>query len=154
MSTETDALNALKTILATIDPDPEPTPVKVWVYPADYKQIKFDHLPVIVLSRIINRPAKWVRQTPQGGRHQWTAEIGLYLGNGPLIDDEQMALAEQRIAPWPAAMAALLFGNQRLNNTVQAVGDGDFFTYRVGHLHFWKKVYFGIKFEALINQMP
>lgn len=155
MSAETDALTALKTLLATLDPDPEPAPTNVWVYPADHALIKFSHLPVIVVSKVINRPVNWTRMTAVGGRHQWPAEILVFLSAGPLIDDKQAALAEIKVSPWPRAMAALLFANQRLSGTVQSIGDGEnIFSYRVGHIHFWKDVYFGLRFEVMINQMP
>lgn len=153
MSTEAEALTALKTILAGIDPDPEPAPVSIWTYPADHERIKFDTLPVIVVSRIINRPAKWTRLTGLGGKHQWPAEILVFLASGPLLDDKQAALAEVKMSPWPAAMATLLFANQRLTNTVQSIGDADLFTYQVGHIHFWKNVFFGVRFEVIVNQV-
>lgn len=152
MSAETDALNALKTLLATLDPDPEPAPAHVWVYPADHAQIKFTSLPVIVVSKIINRPVSWPRLTGLGGMHDWPAEILVFLSAGPLIDDRAAALAEKKVAPWPPAIAALLFANQKLNNTCRMIGGTDLFTYRVGHLHFWKDVYFGIRFEVIIQQ--
>lgn len=152
MSAETDALTALKALLATLDPDPEPAPTHVWVYPADHALIKFSHLPVIVVSKIINRPVNWPRLTGLGGKHDWPAEILVFLSAGPLIDDKQAALAETKVAPWPPAMAALLFANQKLSNTCRMIGGTDLFTYRVGHIHFWKDVYFGIRFELIIQQ--
>lgn len=152
MSAETDALNALKTILATLDPAPEPAPTHVWVYPADHASIKFTKLPVIVVSKIINRPVPWPRLTGLGGKHDWPAEILVFLSTGPLIDDKQAALAEIKVGPWPPAMAALLFANQKLSNTCRMIGGTDLFTYRVGHIHFWKDVYFGIRFELIIQQ--
>lgn len=155
MSDVTDALNALKTILATIDPDPEPAPSHVWVYPADHVQIKFAELPVIVVSQAINREASVKRLTSIGGMHNWPAEILVFLTPGPVIDDKQAALAGVKASPWPEAMSALLFQrqNQNLNNTCRMIGDGEnLFTYRVGHIHFWKVVYFGIRFEVMVQQ--
>lgn len=159
MSTEAEALTALAAILAGINPAPEPAPTNIWVYPADHERIKFDRLPVIVVSRIINRPAKVSRLTTLGGKHQWAAEILVFLTAGPLIDDRQAALAEVKMSPWPVAMKTLLFAdprNQDLNRTVQSIGEGDgkdLFTYQVGHLHFWKQVFFGVRFEVMVNQV-
>lgn len=153
MSDVTDALNALKTILATLDPDPEPAPFHVWVYPADHVQIKFAELPVIVVSKVINREVPVKRMTPLGGKHDWPAEILVFLTPGPVIDDKQAALAEVKVSPWPLAMSALLFQNQKLSGTARMIGDGEnLFTYRVGHIHFWKVVYFGIRFEVMVQQ--
>lgn len=153
MSDVTDALNALKTILATIDPDPEPAPDHVWVYPADHVQIKFAELPVIVVSQAINRDVSVKRMTPLGGKHDWPAEILVFLTPGPVIDDKQAALAGVKVSLWPPAMSALLFQNQKLNGTARMIGDGEnLFTYRVGHIHFWKVVYFGIRFEVMVQQ--
>jgi hypothetical protein len=153
VSTEAQALAALKVILANIDPDPEPAPANIWTYPADHERIRFDTLPVLIASRIINRPAKFTRMTPLGGKHQWPAEILVMLGNGPLLDDRQMALAEVKMSPWPKAMATLLFANQQLTNTVMSIGDADLFTYQVGHIHFWNNIFFGVRFEVLVTQV-
>lgn len=153
MSDESAALDALKTILATIDPTPEPSPVLVLAYPADYERIKFERLPVVIVSKIINQTVPWGRVTHGRGRHAWPAEILVFLADGPITNDKMAAMLEPRATPWPLAMSSLLSQNLQLSSTVSSIGDGDtIFTYQVGHIHFWTKVFFGVKFEMVITQ--
>lgn len=153
MSNESAALDALKYILAGINPTPEPTPRKVWVYPADWQSISFERLPVVVVSKIINREIPWSRQSHGRGKHIWPAEILVFLADGPITNDEMAARLEGRAEPWPLALSDLLFSNSRLENTVTALGGDDaLFTYQVGHIHFWNKIFFGVRFELPIRQ--
>lgn len=154
MSDETTALAALKTILADVDPSPEPAPLKVWVYPTDWQSVNFDRLPVVIVSKIINREIAWARYTHARARHIWPAEILVFLAGGPITNDETAAQMESKADPWPLALSALLSANSRLNNTVTALGDDDaLFTYQVGHIHFWTKIFFGLRFELPVQQM-
>lgn len=154
MSDESTALDALKVILADLNPAPEPAPLKVWVYPADHELITLARLPVVIISKVINRSIPWSRSTHSRGRHTWPCEILAFLANGPIIDDKMAAQLESKADPWPAALSALLWQNSRLNDTATSIGGDDaLFTYQVGHIHFWSNICFGIRFELLITQM-
>lgn len=156
MSAENDALAQLKIILADIDPSPEPTPAKIWVYPQDHEFINFDEFPVIIVSQMINRRIPWQRQTFQLGRHQWPCEIDVFLCHAPLLNDAEMAEAEVKLTPWPVAMGAILNLNQKLNNTCQSIGEpsGNLFYYQAGHIMWGTKEMFGLRFELPIVQSP
>lgn len=158
MSDETDALDALKTILADIDPDPEPPPVSIWVIPGDEERINIVRFPVMVVRQVTNRPIVYGRFTGGMGRHRWPIEALLLLAHDPFVDFKQWAAAERKRYPWLAAMYALLSPpSQKLNGTVQSIGNenGDLFIYRVGKLNnaFLPKAYWGIRFEIMVTQM-
>lgn len=156
MSDETDALNALKTILAGIDPSPEPSPVNIWVLPDDEERINIVQFPVMIVRQATNRSITVQRYTSGMGKHRWPIEVLLLLANDPQADRKQWAAAERKRYPWRGAMEILLAGNQKLNNTVQSIGGEapDHFMYRVGKLNnpFLIKPYWGIRFEILVTQ--
>jgi hypothetical protein len=155
MSDITDALTQLKTVMATVDPSPQPTLAGVWVYPADHASITFDDLPVCVVAQVVNQDREWGFATYGRGKHRWEAEILLFLERGPLTDDPQSAQAEQKQDPWPQAVAAALMANLTLGGTVRAIGDDEkLFSYRVGHIHWWSDVYWGIRFVLPVLQHP
>lgn len=155
MSDESDVLDAAKDILPDLDPTPEPAPANVWVYPADYDEINFERLPVVIASQVVNRPIPWKRATYGYGLHQWPLEILCFLVKGPLVNDKQAAEAEVKHSPWLRAMSNLLFQNLTLNDTcIQIGGEAGLFTYQIGHIHFWTEVCWGIRFEVMVTQKP
>lgn len=155
MSDVTDALAELKTILADVDPDPEDEPLHVWRYPADYELIDLEHLPVIIVAQVVNQPRNWGFATYGRGAHLWQAEILCFLEHGPLTDDRASAVAEMKHDPWPKAVADVLMQNLSLNGVARKIGDGEsLFTYRIGHIHWWTGVYWGIRFVLPILNHP
>lgn len=158
MSDETDALNALKTILADIDPSPEPAPANIWVIPGDEDRINIVQFPVMIVKQVTNRPIAYGRYAGNMAKHRWPIEVLLLLAHDPATDFKKWAEAERKRYPWPDAMYVLLSPpGQNLNGKVQSIGfeNGDVFIYRVGNLNnkFLIKTYWGIRFEIPVMQM-
>lgn len=149
------ALAALKTLLGSLDPTPQPKPVLIVNYPVEYRDLNFDRLPVVLLQQFTNQDSIWSQYTYGSTLHTWQIEILAFLMDGPVINDEQVAIAEQLHPTWVTAMASLLDGNITLSVTPEAtlslVG-GELFRYRVGHLAWWDKTFFGVRYLLTYEQ--
>lgn len=157
MATVDESLAQLKIILAAADPPPPAEAlVAVYAYPADYASISLSSLPVLIVGQQVNTRRAWRRKAIGTGLHIWMAEIILLLAPGVITNDEQRALVEQRQNPWPKELADLLLADQQLNGTAAWIGGGsavsELFTYWVGHVHFWQKKFWGMRFLLPVAQ--
>lgn len=154
MSTVDDALSGFVAILADIDPDPQPAPVAIWEWPDDYASLDYSTFPFIIVAQVVNRQFSWQPAAQGVGYHSWLAEIMVFLAPGLLTRMEADSVAEIKHEPWLLAMATVLFNNQGVNGTALNIGAGDqLFTYRIGHLGWDKKLFWGIRFEVPIRQI-
>lgn len=155
-----DALAATKALLVTLAPAPEPPPVAVWVYPNEYESIEAEPLPVLIVSEVINQPESWHMEARGRGGHHWNMEILAMLALGPLTNDRASAIAEQRVRPWRRAVYNLLSANLTLTGTALTIGQAgggrffpaELFKAQIGHIHWWTKVYWGIRFVVPVTQ--
>ena len=149
------ALEAAKTLLKTIDPDPEPPPAGVWLYPDEFERIRLSQLPVVLVYDELT-----VRERGQHGagrsRHRWTAVFDVLLVSGPLNNEAMLSRAKQRVAPWEEAMEELLFANGKLLGTVDIIGDGQtvgsLYTYQPRPFRYLEQLYWGVRFRIPILQ--
>lgn len=159
MATVDAALAQFKVILAAANPaSPADALVACYIYPADYASIDLSSLPVIIVGQQVNTNRLWRRKAIGLGLHRWTAEIMLLLEHGPITNDEVLAQAEAKQNPWPKEIADLLLVDQQLNGTANWIGEGpaadsDLFRYRLGHIQFWQKVFWGGRFLVDVVQV-
>jgi hypothetical protein len=145
MSDVTSALGALKTLLATIDPSPQPALANVYVYPADYGAMDYGAYPWAVVSQTINREFTWGTPNHANAAHRWEAEVAIMLGRGPVTTIERGAVLEAKQVAYLKPLATLFKGNQGLGGEAIAIGnDGNLFYYTIGNLSWDKCVHWGI----------
>lgn len=144
-----NALSAAKTDLLTV------TALKqVKVYPADYP-FTVNDLPVAIVHRMTNREAPVRTRSVGSGSQTWQMGIDILLIEGPLMNDEQMATADGLYEPWVDTIDALLAGDYTLGGTVTTIGQigqGVTFTPMDTHLQWYKKIYWGIRFQVPVLQ--
>lgn len=153
-----DALLAAATLLATVDPDPSPAPIAAWAYPANYEDITFDDLPVIVVSEVVNQRRNWEIKSAGLGLHRWEMEILVFLAEGQLTSHAAAAPIERLQTPWYKALADKLYGSMTFGVEGTWIGKGDGGTFRlmepyhVGHISFDTRTFWGIRAIVPINQ--
>lgn len=156
MSRATEALNALKTILADIDPAPQPTPVGIWIYPDDYASISTASFPFIVLSESIKQPANWSATNHRITSREWVIEIMVFLAQGPIeYPNAAAAAAELKTQPWADAIYQTLKDNRTLNGTVSKLGglqDNFIMSDRAMHSQWNQQVYWSLVVEVSVTQ--
>ncbi len=146
MSDVSTTLSAFKTILATIDPSPQPAPAAVYKWPDDYASMDYSTFPFVIVAQLINEDVPFTTLN-----HLWTADLLFCLANGPLTKLDQAKAAEEKQLPWIAAIATVLFNNRGVGGTVLAIGSGQtVFTYRTGHIEWAQKVFWGIRVKVPI----
>lgn len=154
-----DALSALKTILAGINPAPQPAPVAIYHYPADFNTeakraaINYKNLPLLIVTQRINQRFQWKPASHGAIYHTWGAEIVVLLHPGPVTSVAQGATAEEKHVPWLRAMQLILFQNQGLNGKALALGSPEYlFDYQIGHVEWDGKIFWGIDFLVPVVQ--
>lgn len=155
----TDALSALKTILAGIDPAPQPDPVAVYHYPADFNTavkraaIDYTKLPLLIVTQRVNQRYQWRPASHGTIYHAWGAEVVALLHPGPVTSVAQGAAAEEKHVPWLRAMQLILFQNQGLSGTVTSLGTAEYlFDYQIGHVEWDGRLFWGIDFLVPVMQ--
>jgi hypothetical protein len=149
----TNALDALKTALAGIDPTPQPRPHNVYVYPGDYGSMDYNDLPFIVVAQRVNQRFSFGPVTHGVGHHRWQAEIMVMLAKGPLTRMSDGATAEAKQVSWLFALSKILFDNQGLDGNALALGDAErLFDYQIGHLELDTRVFWGLHVQVPVLQ--
>lgn len=143
MATIDEALAELKTILATVDPSPQPAPTAVYIYPDDYQSAVNATVPFITVEQVVNAPFRWSVGAKGRGVHTWDTDIRIFLHPGQLTRDSDIKAAAAKQKPWLQAIATLLFSNMSLNGKADIIGGarldgnslaGNLFEYRIGHM--------------------
>ena len=157
-----DALLAAAPLLLGVNPSPSPGPVASWAYPAQYGDISFDVLPVIVVSEVVNKPMRWAVKSAGKGIHRWEMEILVFLAEAQLTNHEAAAPIERLQTPWYKALADKLFANMSLGLSVpetwigRGTGEASFGIldpYHVGHIHFDTRTFWGIRAIVPVYQL-
>lgn len=154
MSSVGDALTGFKTVLASIDPSPQPVPANIYEWPDDYATFDYTTFPFIIVAQVVNEDFTWQPVAQGVGWHNWAAEILVMLTNGPTTRMEAQSNAEIQHEPWLLAMAKILFNNQGVNGTAQMIGAGEALTtYRVGNIG-WEpgQEFWGIRWVVPVRQ--
>lgn len=157
MATVDDSLAIIKANLAAVTP-PSPAVAlnAVYSYPADHASLDFETLPVGVVAQVVNIERRWQRKSKGHGRHVWQAEFVICLADGPVTDQAALAALEAQQNPWPKAIADAFLLDQQLGGTAAWIGEpgmtGDLFTYRIGHVHFLTRVFWGYRFVMNVGQ--
>lgn len=155
----TDALSALKTILADLDPSPQPAPTAVYQFPEDFDTeaeraaIDYTDLPLVIVLNQVNVWNVWRPASHGAIYHQWTADV-LCLLAPAVTNIRQEAEAKAKYVPWLRAMQILLYSNQGLSGTTLAIGSNEYlFRERVGNVG-WidTKVFWGVRFSIPVMQ--
>jgi len=156
MSDKSTALGAMRQLFQQVEPAPNVSPVGVWLYPSDYESITTEVLPMVIINELINNQNQWRRNTHHDSSQDiWTIEAMVFLYNGPITKASQAAAAEALHRPWPGAVAAMLYKNQRLFNQVFQVaelGTRRLFDYQIGQINWWNKAFWGVRFIFPIVQ--
>jgi len=157
----TDGLSALKTILADLDPSPQPSPTAIYQFPEDFDTeaeraaVDYADLPLVVVLNQVNVWNMWRPATHGSIYHIWICDVLAFLAP-EVISIRQEAEAKAKYVPWLAAMQTLLYTNvnQGLSGTALAIGNENYlFRYRVGNLG-WidTKVFWGVRFQFPVIQ--
>lgn len=153
----TDALTALKTILAGIDPSPQPDLTAVYQFPDDFDTeaeraaVDYTDLPLAVVLNEVNIWNDWRPATHGTIWHTWIADVLIFLAPQVLNVNQE---AEVKYVPWLRAMQLLLYQNQGLSGKTFAIGTNEYlFRYRVGNIA-WidTNVFWGIRFQFPVIQ--
>jgi len=156
----TGALDALKTLLAGLDPSPQPTPTAVYQFPEDFDTdaeraaIDYSDLPLVIVLNTVNVWNPWRPSSHGAIYHHWTADV-LCLLAPAVTNIRQEAEAKAKYVPWLRAMQLILYANQGLSGQVVTIGGNEFlFRYRVGNIG-WidTKVFWGIRFSIPVMQI-
>lgn len=152
-----DALVALRDAIASHLSNPRPQ--AVWVWPKQHEQVILsdDNLPAVVVSQVVNTPGEYGRKASGLARHIWAAEILIFLSKGTLTNQAEAARVQALQVDWLRGMAAALFQNLSLNGRAQMIGDGrtpgTLFEYRIGHIHWDRAVFWGIRMVLPVMQL-
>ncbi len=154
MSSVSDALAAFVVALADIDPSPQAAPSAIYEWPEDQATMAYTTFPFIIVAQVVNQDFNFQPAAAGVGYHNWLAEIMVFLADGPTTRAEAAAAAEIKQEPWLYAMAKVLFDNQGVGGTVLNLGSSDsLFTYRIGHLGWDSKTFWGIRFAVPVRQL-
>ena len=155
----TDALSALKTILGSLDPSPQPSPTAVYQFPADFDTeaeraaVDYTDLPLVVVLNQVNVWNVWQPMTHGTIFHTWPCDVLVFLAP-EVVSIRQEAEAKAKYVPWLRAMQVLLFANQGLSGNALAIGNDNYlFRYRVGNIG-WidTKIFWGVRFQFPVVQ--
>ena len=156
MSEVDDALDALATIIKTIDVT-NPPDNRVWVHPTEGRAIRADNFPMVVLSKMNTEAGSWEADSFGAGQHNWDILIAVYVAEGPIQAtnaDETTLAALTNASEWYKALSDLLFANLTLSGTVTIVGntEGKLFDYITDNIIWDAKQYYGHLFVVPVTQ--
>lgn len=147
------SIQAMATLLAGLDPDPQPAPVAVWAFPWDFTpdsgyDITFDSLPVIIVREVVNvtMPVQYAGAGLFIDR--WVIEVRILLKKGEITTIAGGVEVEQMHSYWYREMTRMLAANSDLNGTVDGIGKAsgnDFFDKRAGHLNWGEVTFWGVR---------
>ena len=148
-----DVLTAYKTILATIDPSPQPAPANVWVWPTDYDSMTYDDYPVVIIAQVINEEMGYFDVHHGVGGHVWKADLLFLLAEGPLLNLSAAKAAEELELAYLPAIATVLYANRSVGNNAVGIGTNRaVFNYRVGHIEWDERTHWGIRVQVPVLQ--
>lgn len=161
--TKLEALQALKTILATVTPPAAGQTLQgVYIWPQDYATAPAVlNPPAIMLTRAAGLGATPSRIARKAGGlvwHKWYAFINVYVALGTIAKMDQIAAnSEAAASAWELAITTKLWANQTLGGKAHAIGEpnGDLFdlaTYVEGHMPWGNNQYWGLSFRLPIVQ--
>lgn len=151
-----DALNALATIIKTIDVT-NPPESRVWTHPGQSTQINMENLPAVIIAKMNTTTGHWGTASYGAGEHKWQMLVAVYLEEGPVSitnSDEVTLRAIEYGNEWYKKLADILFANITLASTVDIVGDdeGQLFTYITDNIIWDAKHYYGHLFSIPVTQ--
>ncbi len=141
-------LTKLATLLETVNPTPEPAPVRVFASPREAVQIA--DFPCIVLGIAPGTETHAIGGFGgQFSRHDYRLHIYYFVAGKitPLPE------AHSRVLPVPQAVADVLFANIQLGGIVDHLGDdAGLITYNVGMIAWGDGEYFGLTFTLPVTE--
>jgi hypothetical protein len=155
-----DALAQYAAILATIDPSPLLPPKAVYAYPRDKGTIRLSSLPVIIVAERVNVEGAYWTKGADIGQDRWTAEILVYLAEGPLVNDDRAMEMEKTVEAWRwrrviAKKLMSTLSTKTLNGRADYIGgplDGQFLSHRTGHIYWLKQQFWGLRIQQVVFQ--
>lgn len=163
MSRDIDALEALRDLLDDVVPPGDATVLGgVYVWPNDHASVPdVPVLPMIVVAKHnapAQEPDEVARKAHGLERRRWTADILVYVAEGPLVRmDDVAAEAEMLADGWVDAIGDVLWAHMTLSGTAVQIGrpNGDvlgLFTSYAGHLYWGTSTYWGLHFRVPVIQ--
>lgn len=156
MSKATDALTALKTLLAA--GTYTNTPAGVWIYPDDYASIDTALFPFIVISESVGQVNSMQAITTTAFTRRWLVEILVFIAAGPLeFPNADSASAELLTQEWVDELHTVLASDVTLGGNCLSIGDGArgaplFFQDQATHSQWNQEVYWTLRLLAPVIQ--
>jgi hypothetical protein len=145
--TITATLTQLAVLMATVNPTPEPAPVRVLANPREAVQLA--DFPCVVMGLAPGETQIISGFGGQFSRHDYKLHI-YYFVAGKITP---LAEAHARVLPVPQAVANVLFANIQLGGIVDHLGDeSGLLTYQVGMIAWGDGEYFGLTFTLPVTE--
>lgn len=133
---------ALANKLQTVNPAPQPAPVRVFANPAE--AVSLADFPCIVLKLADGQRSKWATPANGLGRNDYVVSALVFVG----ARTTGIAELYSRVLPWPKAIADVLLSDITLGGQVEFLGnyDGGFFQWSARLIKWGDGVYYGLEF--------
>lgn len=155
METKAQVLRAMADLMLTVDPSPSPALCAAYVTPADvapdYKvDLTSGNLPVCIVGEAVAANEEIAHQLAGRAVYRWNMELLFFLADGMAETEIKQARMEAIRAPWPVAVADVLFQNKSLGFTGLKL---DYrFQIVAAHLGWADKPYYGFRMLVPVEQ--
>lgn len=142
----------LATLLATVDPTPQPQPRRVYSDPAE--AVNLADFPAIVMGLSTSAPQAFTEEAMGLMRHDYTLALWIFLG----IRQTPLAELHSRALPWSVAITTVLSANLTLGYRINQLGPGTFnqplISFRLGPIPWGMSGSAPLTYWGLTGQLP